>query len=416
MKRLRFHDEISRLRSRDDAIRFLASVADYSYEGLRTRRLGMPLVKSYLVETVPCQDGNRQDPELCFRGSGLRLEPMDDALYRVATEDRGCFALAEEITSRIIAIYTAEESRVADRLLRNAVASTPRLDHAWFSGTYLTTFWKALIPTISGRSAVRMRFQHEDLFGYGERVPTEGHEDGGLWDEISSEEPPLERCASSIEITLRAADLMEALPTVSLSLKPMNAMGVLRIPSVVYPGGNELYHDGKITNRTSNYQDHRLKVAGVASQYTDVTCNLETIAWTSTESVPMQADSGIKVQATPVLIEFSDPLEPDTFRTFVARTFEEGSRPFRLWGTPIWLGARKAHVYGLDLHLFQKFMMELTPEYIELFLPKGTCGNTLHRLVTNLQRYVSPRLSVWVGDQPYEDLIREVLEGGRADD
>ena len=39
-------------------------------------------------------------------------------------------------------------------------------------------------------------------------------------------------------------------------------------------------------------------------------------------------------------------------------------------------------------------------------LPDGTCGNTIHRLVTNIQRFLDPAVEAWIGDTPYSDLIQ----------
>jgi hypothetical protein len=37
-------------------------------------------------------------------------------------------------------------------------------------------------------------------------------------------------------------------------------------------------------------------------------------------------------------------------------------------------------------------------------LPQGTCGNTFHRLVTNIQRYVCPNIEAWLGSKPFQAL------------
>ena len=54
----------------------------------------------------------------------------------------------------------------------------------------------------------------------------------------------------------------------------------------------------------------------------------------------------------------------------------------------------KVHIYGTDIHLWQKVLLELSREEFVVILPTGTCGNTIHRLVTNIQRYLDPGVSV----------------------
>ncbi len=111
----------------------------------------------------------------------------------------------------------------------------------------------------------------------------------------------------------------------------------------------------------------------------------------------------------PVVFTFGNPLSVATFQNFITTTFERGQGPFRLWGNPIVMGPGKVHVYGMDLHLWQQLYMELTPHYFLFVLPKGTCGNTVHRLMTNLQRYVDPSVRARVGDIDYEDFIVDAM-------
>jgi hypothetical protein len=45
-------------------------------------------------------------------------------------------------------------------------------------------------------------------------------------------------------------------------------------------------------------------------------------------------------------------------------------------------------------------------------LPEGTCGNTIHRLITNIQRFLDPAVEAWIGDAPYDDFLK--LAAGAA--
>ena len=82
-----------------------------------------------------------------------------------------------------------------------------------------------------------------------------------------------------------------------------------------------------------------------------------------------------------------------------------------MWGNPIYLSEKKVHVYGVDLHLWQRIYLDLTPKRFVVILPRGACGNTVHRLVTNTQRYLDPGVKTFIGDRPYNDLIRDTLLG-----
>jgi hypothetical protein len=49
----------------------------------------------------------------------------------------------------------------------------------------------------------------------------------------------------------------------------------------------------------------------------------------------------------------------------------------------------------------------MTSKRVVAILPKGTCGNTFHRLVTNVQQYVCPKIDVWLGAKPFDQLVGE---------
>jgi hypothetical protein len=101
-------------------------------------------------------------------------------------------------------------------------------------------------------------------------------------------------------------------------------------------------------------------------------------------------------------------LSEQLFDRFITLTFDQGKGPFRLWGNPIKRSGPRVHVYGLDLHLWQKIYLDMTPTRFVVILPNGTCGNTVHRLATNIQRYLDPLVQVRLGSTLYEDLISAV--------
>jgi len=57
----------------------------------------------------------------------------------------------------------------------------------------------------------------------------------------------------------------------------------------------------------------------------------------------------------------------------------------------------------------------MTPSRFIAVLPQGTCGNTIHRLVTNIQKMLEPDIEVYVGDVLYQDIIRHHLVGERSE-
>lgn len=85
-----------------------------------------------------------------------------------------------------------------------------------------------------------------------------------------------------------------------------------------------------------------------------------------------------------------------------------GAKPFKLWGIPSWESETRCLVRVLDLHNgnFAKSMdLDITPVDIKIILPKGACGNTIARLVTNIHQNIDATAQL-VGEDDSYDLFR----------
>jgi hypothetical protein len=60
----------------------------------------------------------------------------------------------------------------------------------------------------------------------------------------------------------------------------------------------------------------------------------------------------------------------------------------------------------------------MTEKSLVAILPQGTCGNTFHRLVTNIQAYVCPSIEAWLGGEPFQGIVDNSIEesGGYTDE
>lgn len=62
-------------------------------------------------------------------------------------------------------------------------------------------------------------------------------------------------------------------------------------------------------------------------------------------------------------------------------------RPFRLWGIKNKISRDFYQIVGVDLHTGDSIDLEVSPFLIRIYLPKGSCGNTVLRVYANLQHY-----------------------------
>lgn len=62
-------------------------------------------------------------------------------------------------------------------------------------------------------------------------------------------------------------------------------------------------------------------------------------------------------------------------------------QPFRLWGMKNRVSKDFYQIVGVDLHTGDSIDLEVSPFLIRIYIPKGSCGNTVLRLYANLQHY-----------------------------
>jgi hypothetical protein len=79
---------------------------------------------------------------------------------------------------------------------------------------------------------------------------------------------------------------------------------------------------------------------------------------------------------------------------FAVHQLVRATRPFRLWGMPRQIGTSRWQVWAADLHMAQPLALDFSERSLVIALPAGTCGNTVVRLVSNLQRTLSSNISM----------------------
>jgi hypothetical protein len=93
-------------------------------------------------------------------------------------------------------------------------------------------------------------------------------------------------------------------------------------------------------------------------------------------------ETGLELDGDVAIIDF--PVEVDDLEYFVGALFN-AKEPFRLWAVPRKVAEDEWEANAVDLHVGQTLRLEITPQWMRVLLDGRTCGNTLARLVTNLQ-------------------------------
>jgi len=373
-----------------------------------------PPVKTYMLETVP--DG-RPEPDLAaaFQRQGHSLTQIDDGLFKIRDgSTHETVGVLEKLMTRHPVIYTPEKAGVMDRWVKHLVDSDPQLDHLWLSGLAFEQLLVTVLKITPGHRFGRLVFLHMNAFeteddfagASGSDSDEEEHLDPASQGETTDDDDYVpERRATKFSVVDRLDVLKAKLDKMRAIYSPLHAIDQLRFPARGR-GGHDFYAHGKATNRSQSFADHRQHVQFVLRLYKKATETTERAAWQRVETTHLaNAHGGPDLLGAPVVLRFSETLTPAVFDRFIQATFRRKRNRFRLWGNPIRLGPTKVHVYALDRHLWQPLFLEITAEKIVAIIPKGTCGNTIHRLVTNVQHYLDPAVAVTVGDQDYGSLL-----------
>ncbi|MBX3065223.1 MAG: hypothetical protein KF726_19745 [Anaerolineae bacterium] len=401
--------DLTSIETKEEALDFFDSYAQGRKDEIDRRQLskGQGLIKSYMLETgygVNLLSG-KPSVDYVFAETGWSLDSVEDSFYRLAIGGE-TLGFVETISSRHLAIHSVQDGKTMDTLVKKVVTETSQLDFVWLAGNYLDLLWDFMIKSQSPERFVTFKFEHKDLF-----------EDYSWIDESDDDlEPEREETliadqrSSTLAITMRASKIISKLGELQKILSDFKAIKMLRFPAAHLRGGYDFWDWGKITYRSPSFRDGRQYLYSVINPYQAVTELIEQRVWLEIEDFSEVRTSRLSaIKGEPVTFVFPEPLNKRTFDNFIEVTFEKCQGPFKLWGNPIYLSNNKVQVYGIDLHLWQRIFIELTPGRFIMVLPKGTCGNTVHRMVSNIQRYLSPDVETYIGAERYETLVENAL-------
>lgn len=403
-------------KDRFEVYRFFNGLSAEAKEGLDQRKGRVPLVKTFLLEHVSCRSNIQpKRPSLIFEEMGCEIGMLDGKFMSLKCVDRDSRSqtttgFLEQYDERFFAYYTCEDSKNAQDRVKEWILRSPDLDSTWFSSPLLQELWDQNVSKRGDDRFGMIAFQHESKYDMPEGFSaSDGASDDSVSEETiedtgdSEDRPEIERRNAVFKMGDRIGRIRHALSKLQEDYKPLYALSGLRLPSRIGHGGHDLYRNGRITNRTGSFEDHRNTVRYLYRIYKSILESTERSAWPETSKVlKLHTSRG----GVPLIVRFDESISKSTFERWVQMAFRKGST-FNLWGNPIKLGPTKVHVYGADRHLWQPINLELTETGLVAILPKDTCGNTFHRLVTNIQHYVYPKIRAWIGSQTFKELVSQ---------
>ena len=95
------------------------------------------------------------------------------------------------------------------------------------------------------------------------------------------------------------------------------------------------------------------------------------------------------IKGNPLYFEFDEPMQE--LRGFIERLFNS-KKPFHLWGLESEIEDNYYNVVGIDLHTGDPINFEIAHDMMRVYLSEKSCGNTIMRLLCNLQDRFGTRI------------------------
>jgi hypothetical protein len=314
-------------------------------------------VKSYALEVNfgDGEDGALGAVESLAASLGLSMARTEDpALALLWNEAMGLFV--DYLDPRFWLIHTAAPAGIVHGKLRSAVWSSRGIDWCWFPWQFLRE--------LQGRGEPRW-FKSE--FRGDELLPSEGVRARRLRVQLEGDS------ADELLEQLIADDryrLSTALSGVALRVRDRQ-LGVV---------DEAAHYQGRFVGRGGAFELHLGFMSRAVQAYAEAVRHIErhfALGWDGSE------ERGFGFEGHVLQIRFGRRI--DDLSQFLTGLFSCRD-PFRLWAVPRLVNDRFAEAEVVDLHVGQQFRMDISSEWLRVYLSSGVCGNTVVRLVTNLQR------------------------------
>ncbi|EEL73521.1 MULTISPECIES: hypothetical protein [Bacillus] len=392
--------------SREKVIDFLEDYSSNLKEQINSQKTKHTLLKSYIFETFDESiyefkniDRAATSIQNLFNSKEHEIHQIDEKMFYMLNAN-GTIGFFEQINDRFCILYSLDNADSSNKFVRNTIRNSSILDSLWISGKMFDELLIRQSKDHNPNRFTKIKFEFDSFF---ENLKYMQGNDIKVTDNDLDYD---ERKVSSVSLVEEVGDIVQKIEGVRQYFSSFHSIGSLRFPSSLGKGGHDFYQNGKVTNRSDSFKDHRFQIKKLIKSYQGITEFLEEKTWVDFEhfKAPNKQYS-YNFEGSPVTIIFKKPLKEAVYQNFIKYTFPKGKDPFRIFGEVIQINENRHHIYGIDLHLWQKVMLDLSKEQFTVFLPKGTCGNTIHRIVTNIQRYLDPELSVYIGNTNYEEII-----------
>ncbi len=262
----------------------------------------------------------------------------------------------DQLDERFWSFHTDLSVKDASTFLSPMVEKRRDLDWIWLPSDHLRKVWPDSVSRRVRTSFTGSRFVSENSPAQDLRVQLSGKDADALLDLIANDE----RYRAAVSFESIQASIVD--PDFGAVEEAVNKMGRFAVSG-------------------DSFELHLQFVQQVVARYSNLVrlCEDKVIRFSTFDS--KSEDGGGFLTGGPIVIRFSREIE-DLAR-FTSTLFSS-RQPFRLWGIPE-LSGGTAEVEAVDLHVGQSLPIDIGRDWMRVHLHEGSCGNTVARLITNLQ-------------------------------
>jgi hypothetical protein len=347
--------------SRKDFMQYLEDMMIAAEETKKEEELGEETrgrpteLKTYIMES---NNGLPRAQE----GDTLRIFPTSTNLPQISVirleyNRRSATFYLDATDPRFLLLYTNDIADITDKLYGRLVESTVnRFDRIW-----LPTEIQGEISHLSGNVFRGFGLMFDDLFAQEKR-----------------RELPIDELRMSAS-GVRSGRALEALSQDTILKRSVcySKIRVERGNSESFVTDEVRYNGRVITKSGQSIDDHVSLIEITRKIYRNL---IEEIERNSIGTKQVDGRTLVEGQAFELVLD----RQIDDLDRFTERLLSS-SKPFRLWGIVNKISKDMRQIVAVDLHTGDPLNLEITSSLIRIYLPRGSCGNTILRLYVNLQ-------------------------------
>ena len=355
-------DQVSKIRTRKELVHTVDRLINESAIRLRENRRfpeNISKVKSYLIES------NSRIEDIEF-SKLVRVEELDDKnLYGMTVKNQNqkkpIKLFADTTDARFWTVYSFDKSQESDSRISHIVNhSFNRLDYLWFSNEFLTRIREmGSLKEISASFHDEISEEREDISSPDYSLRIWGQSGSEVYN-IIKEHPSFRNSSTLTGLEVRFSRDIE-----------------------YNHGEREFYvdervnFDGKISVKGTKAELHFDFLQQIKSSYQDLISQIE-----SNQLHIESADGRLHLHGNSFEFEFSRTIQD--YSRFVKSLL--GSSSLRIAGVANRISRNHHIIPAIDLHNGDRVDIEVFGNKIFVNLWEGACGNTVLRMITNLQQ------------------------------